>query len=292
MIRSRCNGNTLGEYAMIGGVVVLASCAALTLLGHSVRDLNGELNQGSRQEQMKSIVSLNFASTAGGGGSGGGGHGGKTGLGIVDNTSAGQNATSTDGNIVRIGSPTFNSTMTAYGQLQALAKANPDNALLHDMAEYAMWNAAAQSVDEVVNKGNQDPKMTQLYNTAVEFNLGKFPELDKSISRSVAQWNENLLYDSGRLSGTNLSQADQQKVRQLVGQIVQSTSAAYPDGKSYLSDNSIQFINSPGEQKMGGQNFIDMRNASQGILATGAADHNNALKTTLTGATTMEQMAH
>lgn len=120
-------GNALSEYAILGALVAFACVATLNLLGRSMSELLGGVATAQTGEQMNRLVHLDFRNE---------GAALRVGnplavsetpeaLRLTESTGAGANASSTEGNVVRVAGapPSVNEALTVAQRFDALASA-------------------------------------------------------------------------------------------------------------------------------------------------------------------------
>lgn len=284
-------GNTLMEYALMGGMVVLASWAALFMLGDSIGGLTGELNRGQSKQKMENLVSLNFSGGNGntsGGTSGGnqvsdgapgrGANGG--GLNLTESATGGQNVTSADGKIVVVGSPTFKATIGLALQVKELAEetGNPD--VLH-IAKLLNWSGMAQGTYEYQN-GDTSPQLAEMKRISTAYQGLDEGMLKESSLKSIGLWNDQLTQRANALSTSRLSREQTAMLLSAVQQVVQKTKTTYGAATldAAVNNSTYKQLSSPtseAKDELVGQ----MWEASKATLTSGAANNHDTLKSTL-----------
>lgn len=153
-------GNTLAEYSVLIGLVVLGSIASLSLLGNSANGLFGKANQDLQGGSAQSLVSLQFggggqAGMAGnGGGSATGGSAGsgistQQSIGITEGNSTGTNATATEGATNKIDAIYQNS--SAALQMEGRLSSNMDPALYEWASQITRFSKLSAGAAGVLN---------------------------------------------------------------------------------------------------------------------------------------------
>lgn len=295
-------GNTVTEYALIGGLVSLAALSALFLLGHNLSDLTKSTTAGQNGKNLQQIVSMDFSgggsanslsgsgtSALSGGVGANGRTGSKSGLSLTDNVNGGQNASSAEGTNVAVGSPSFRTTMSAAAELRQMGD-ETNNPYLRRLADYAMYSASSQAAYESKMGSNPAPEIVALANASIgdkiqNANTDYQNNLKEISLNSIVQWNKDLEWNANALVTADVSDAQKQRALQLVDQIIQATHVyPPPSGSTALLTNSP----SPG----GGDVQYDLLwKAADDTLASGAADNTPALKTTVVNGKTLKGMS-
>lgn len=176
MIHKATAGNTLSEYGILMGLVVVASLISVNLLGDSVNTLFGKTDQTMKSGEAQKLVSLNFGGggTTGTSGSGNGQTIGITGspssdshinakLKVSEGNSSGLNATAAEGATNKVDAAYQNANFAV--QMENRLSTSMDPALYDWASKITRYSKLAAGAEGVLN--NLSAFETSQNNTAL-----------------------------------------------------------------------------------------------------------------------------
>lgn len=171
MINKATAGNTLSEYGILMGLVVVASLISVNLLGDSVHSLFGKTNQTMKSGEAHKLVSLNFGSGATGSPNASNGQTiGITGessanskLTVSEGNSSGLNATAAEGATNKIDAAYQNASFAV--QMQNRLSTSMDPVLYEWASKITRYSKLAAGAEGVLN--NLSAFETNQNNTAL-----------------------------------------------------------------------------------------------------------------------------
>jgi Flp pilus assembly pilin Flp len=231
-------GNTLGEYALMLGLLVLVCMAAVNLLGNSIESLFSKSSGTVNSKPVQDWVSLNFggesnAMNAAYASSKGGRAGGQNPFGPnMGGTGGGVNATSVEGDI---GTETVVQALSYLKRLDALIAQETDPGLklkLTRLASQAYWLAAAEANYEYFSnpEGNHQLRdLAVLVNSkserSSEYPSDKYPSIPLWAIKNKR--NQVDVKANDFLTDPAASEKDKAIVRQIVKEITTLTDHQY-----------------------------------------------------------------
>lgn len=191
-------GNTTSEYAIILGLIALASIGALSLMGNSLSSQIGKVNQGSSHQALAQMSNLNFdkPGSSGNGAAPAAPATGQNGYPLADVSNSGTNATSMDGNAVTA----LKSSYKMANKMLALA-AQTDDPLLRAWyratASDTFKLAGSQAAYELASQDITDPdnRLSKLIGIKNNQTIGE----DDAV-KSILTWQQSLQLQLSMLS--------------------------------------------------------------------------------------------
>lgn len=301
---NKASGSNMVEYAIILLIVVGASITAVSLMGHSMsKNLDrfsaaaGNLKsvgsasagEGSFNNQRIGAPSGYGQSSEGYGGVYAGSCGyqcgsraGDTSLNPVEMSGNGTNVTSAEGTALTQ-AKAIQQVLVSQQALQMLAD-QTKNPILLGLAQQALMSAANQAAYVVVtnptNPANAELQglkeiATQNY---TDQQLSAKPE---RILSSIEQWSRNM--ESGKsvvLASATLSKAEKVATINSLNEIIDSVNNAYGENRLDQAAATAPALKDTNFVKSA-QTFTALQNEAKSILASGAADGNHALDSSL-----------
>jgi len=283
-------GNTLGEYGLLLGVLALASVGALSAFGNSVEGLFQPFSSACPQ-RLCDLVNLNFGPIQAeaqpvikAAQNGLGDASGAVAAGVQNaptatsampqiltgDSSGGTNATSVDGSQQQAGLDAVRATWLRAQKLSALAQTATDSTLknyLTVLANDAYWLSGAQANYEYHAGGNAALKDlgTTVDNGTVNMN---------TTLATIKGWGNTLQLDFNRLSqDASIAPQDKAVALQLASQILSGNTGRYAETYSQVPDT--------GERLKITGSFDQLKTVALQTLDSGGAEGAPAVKTSI-----------
>jgi len=236
------SGNTLSEYAIILGLIALASVGALSLMGNSISAQFDTVNQGNAHDTLTRMSNLNFETGKPSSGNGAGQLSGKSidanGYPLANVSSSGTNATSMDGNVKKNLSVSYN----VANKMLAMAEQVSDPALkawYQEAATRTLKLASSQAAYELASRNitNPDNQVSSLIGIKNNVTFGT----DDAV-KSIIQWQESLKTQLSLLSGIRTaSPAEIQAAQELTVSVLDANNVQYSNAivKTDISKASV-----------------------------------------------------
>ncbi len=235
-------GNTLSEYAIILGLIAVASVGALSLMGNSLSTQFDTVNQGNAHDSMTRMSNLNFDNGGKPSSNGGAQLPGKSiganGYPLANVSSSGTNATSMDGNARK----TLSVSYEVANKMLAMANQVDDPALkawYKEAATRTLKLASSQAAYELASRNITDPdnQVSSLLGIKNNVRFGT----DDAV-KSIIQWQESLKTQLSQLSGIRTaSPAEIQAAQNLTVSVLDANNVQYSDAivKTDISRASV-----------------------------------------------------
>ncbi len=295
-------GQSLPEYAMVGGIVVIASIAALSLLGGSVTTLFSNATQGINPASMKSMTGASVddsatwallsspqstdhtvgnASQSGSSGNKAGGN--PFGISLTDSANSGVNVSSAEGTQVNLATPTFGTTLSSATELKKLAD-ETGSGLLLGISQQALLSAAHQGTYSMVTHPNQvaSPQL-QAMRTIVAGSMSnaELQNNPKIVLGKVTLWTNSMESALAQVkTDPALNPAQRTQAVKTIEHIISTTRTEYGATAltQALADSSklseAKYINLT-------ETYDALRREAKTALKAGDAKHNEALKSAM-----------
>lgn len=290
MLIFKRQGNVLGEYGLLLGLLGLASIGALSAFGTSVDGLFRPFAT-SCPAQLCDLVNLNFGPVQAASQNAKtlpavAGFSATTAIlpsmqptqlistptlqVLTDNSSAGTNATSVDGSQHKAGFDAVRATWLRAQKLSELAQATTDTALknyLTVLANDAYWLSGAQANYEYHGSGNTALKdlATTVDNAEVNIN---------TTLATIKGWGNTLQMDFDRLSqDTSISPQNKALALQLASEVLEQSKGRYAASYNQVPDTS--------ERLKITDSFEQLKTVALQTLASGQADDAVAVKASI-----------
>lgn len=279
---SKQYGNTLAEYAIIIGLIGVASIGALTVLGQSVNGNYDNLSKGNSAKAMQAMSQMNFTAASGSPGqSSASGPQAQYNVGsgsfqLADTSSGGTNVTSIEGNVQAV----IGQGVQTAATMEKLADQVTDPKLkdwYRKTSDMVFKLAGSQAAYEI----GVNPNLAFATSLIPTGDQGKVTIADAVLS--IDEWQEQLEAQLKELEANKTASAhDIQQARDLLGDVVQTNSAQY--------SGVIQSTNTS-DAKLYDPNVNQVKKAAEVALETGVLTTDEALGTSVISGVEMDQKA-
>lgn len=282
------HGNTLTEYAIIIGLIGVASVSALMMLGQSMNGQYRHLSQGNSAQAMKAMTQMDFSVPSGVSSAQGQPpvaqsnqqtqpsqyNIGASNFQMADTSSSGTNVTSIEGNFNAV----FGQGLQTAQKMEELASSTEDPKLREwykKTSDMVFKLASSQAAYEVIS----DPSTAYLSVMIPKGNLRKIDQADAV--KSIDAWQDGLQGQLDALqSNKTASAAEIQQAKGLLSAVVETNKARY---------TPIVQSTDTKKGKLYDPDVKQVKKVAEMALQSGFFEENTSLDTAVTNGLTMDE---